>query len=424
MRKTLTFVAVFAFLFVTTSADASWWKRWQIGLDRDAKQELIDAGVAKYLGHFTPYAAEDIGQGWTRHRFDPNQGGLVQGPLCITGTEYSVFTKIRNPRKVLFFMQGGGACWDGFYNCNPVVDAPQQLPPPPPVGIWGDAFDTGTELIANPLADYSVVYLPYCDGSVFNGDNDVFDADYPAAVGAQLGLPPELFQPVRFHRGLRNLSAGMDLARDMFPHARKIVVGGSSAGGVGAARLAPFLARILFGNFRDLAVFNDAGPVATNLLDVPAILARANDWQFGQFFPASCTECDVTGQGTDLIQWRLRKDNTVRESFYSTDGDQTNRFFTSVPTQELYRALILAEHGVINAAHPFRYKRFIQSGSVTHTALQTDIYYLGTANGTPLYAWVDGFLKSPLERLIEFLLTGKLSAWQDTVEDFVPVAAP
>ena len=83
-----------------------------------------------------------------------------------------------------------------------------------------------------------------------------------------------------------------------------------------------------FGNGPDLAVFNDAGPIAINLLDVDAMLARASDWQFGQFFPASCTDCDASaGQGTAIIKWRLDNDSTIRESFYSTDGDGTNRFF-------------------------------------------------------------------------------------------------
>ncbi len=36
------------------------------------------------------------------------------------------------------------------------------------------------------------------------------------------------------------------------------------------------------------------------------------------------------------------------------------RFFMQVPTQELYRDLIVGVHGAVNAEFPFRYKRFIQ----------------------------------------------------------------
>lgn len=381
------------------------------GLKRKAKRELVQSGLTKYVGDFQPAASADVGDGWTKHTFDP---GLDEGPICIAGTPYSVFTKVNNPRKLLIFMQGGGACWQDFYNCNIVAEA--QEPPPPPVGIWSDSFTPGTGDLPNPLADYSIVYMPYCDGSVFGGDNAVAD-------------PAFQFGPVRFHRGLRNSTAGIDLARDMFPRARKILLAGSSAGGVGASTFAPFLVRFAFGNRRDLKVFNDAGPVAVNLFDVASALARAQDWQFGQFFPASCHDCDaVTGQGTAIINWRLKNDRTIKESFYSTDADETNRFFLNVPTQELYRDLIVTEHGKLHDAYPKRYKRFIRSGDGSHTALQTPLYYLGTANGIPLNEWTADFIKPGRRHYDDDECEDdddgddhrRRSLWIDIVEDFVP----
>jgi len=361
------------------------------GLNPDAMAELQAAGVTKYMGHFTPAYSEDIGEGWTKHVFDPDNG---EGPICIAGTTFSAFTRQGNPAKLLIMLQGGGACWQDFYNCNILAEM-QEPPPPDPQGIWADGFDTGDGTLDNPIGDWSVVYMPYCDGSVFTGDNDVLDERFP-------------FGPVRFHRGLRNLTAGMDLARATFPNAGRVMVAGSSAGGVGAAAFAPFLARFAYGNTTKLMVFNDAGPVAINLLDVEAIQARAADWRFGQFYPASCTGCDDQGQTTPLIKWRLDNDSTVREAFYSTDGDATNRFFLKVPTQAMYRQLIVSEHGALHQAHPDRYKRFIRSGDLSHTALQTPLFYVGEADGTPLYQWTRDFLvPRPF--------------WQDIVEDFVPV---
>ena len=67
----------------------------------------------------------------------------------------------------------------------------------------------------------------------------------------------------------------MDLAKATFPKAKQITVAGSSAGGVGAAGFAPSLVRLLYGNKPRLTVFNDAGPVATNLFDAASIAARA-----------------------------------------------------------------------------------------------------------------------------------------------------
>jgi hypothetical protein len=361
-----------------------------VGLKIGAYVQLHNSHVDKYLGQFTPAASTPIGDGWTQHDFDPDGGN---GPICIAGTPFSVYTRTGDPSKLLIFEQGGGACWQDFYNCNITVGN-NPLPPFPHVdqaGIWNvDSPD-------NVYADYSVVYIPYCDGSVFTGDNDVADANFP-------------YGPVRHHRGLRNQSAGMDLAKALFPDATQITVAGSSAGGVGAAGFAPFLARFEFGNLVDLTVFNDAGPVAVNLdaSQSAAIAARASDWNFGQFYPASCEECDDLGQATAVIAWRLKNDRTVRESYYDTDGDLTNRFFMGLlGDQAAWRDLIVTEHGLLNAAYPNRYKRFIVAGDTTHTALQTLLFYNTDADGVLLDDWTADFVDHA-------------PGWVDLVEPAVP----
>jgi hypothetical protein len=354
------------------------------GLHPQAFWELHESGVDKYLGEFTPASSEDVGDGWTKHTFDTDGG---DGPICIAGTPYSVFTRAGNPSNLLIFEQGGGACWQDFYNCN--VRSEDQEPPTARVGIWD--FDSQD----NPFADYSIVYMPYCDGSVFSGDNDVADPNFP-------------FGPVRFHRGLRNQSASMDVAKDTFPHARQVTLAGSSAGGVGVAGFAPFLARFQFGNHVKLTVFNDAGPVTINP-DVPGdIAARAADWQFGQFYPESCSECDDMGEATAAIEWRLDNDSTIREAFYETDGDLTNRFFLGLlGDQPKFRELVVNGHGALNNAHPDRYKRFIVAGDTSHTALQTPLFYTQDADGVVLNKWTEDFLRGT-------------PFWEDIVEDALP----
>lgn len=370
------------------------------GLNDAAMAELRAAGVDKYLGEFEPAVSFDVGNGWTRHVFDEAGG---DGPICVAGTPYSVYTRIRNPKKVVLFMQGGGACWQDFYFCNILAEA-QGPEVSDAGGIWTDKIKTDDGRKRSPIHNWSVVYMPYCDGSVFSGDNAVFDIPFGEALGVPTGI-------VRHHRGLRNASAGIDLAKSMFPNARKILLAGSSAGGVGAVAMAPFLTRMNFGNKARLRVYNDAGPVAINPFDIAGIQQRAADWLFGQFYPASCADCDDMGQGTALINWRLENDSTIREAFYSTDGDATNRFFLQVPTQEAYRGLILSEHGALHDAHPDRYRRFIRSGSTDHIALQSDEFYDIEADGESLYRWMKDFIR------------GK-DAWDDIVEDFIPLPQP
>jgi hypothetical protein len=242
------------------------------------------------------------------------------------------------------------------------------------------------------------------------------------------------------------VSAGMDVAGDMFPKAKQITVMGHSAGGVGAAAFTPFLARFVFGNNTKLTVYNDAGPIAVNLgtppwvaggPDLPwlSVWARQNDWQFQQFYPQSCIDdgrCNAFGQQTGIIDWRLDNDSTIREGFYETDSDRTNRFFAqgdgSLMDPVAYRALILTEHGALNEAYPKRYKRFIVSGNDTHGAVQVTAptpnfpfpqpfsFYTREANGTALSVWATEFVRIGA-RQSQF-------GWKDIVEDYVPVAIP
>lgn len=356
------------------------------GLNFQARQELRAAGVDKYLGQFTPSSSTDVGDGWVRHDFDSDGG---EGPICIDGSDYSVFSLARNPHKLLILEQGGGACWTGVPFCIRNV-AQNPVTPPIPAGLEQGLWDSNDP--QNPFADHSIVYMPYCDGSVWSGDNDVPDAFFPDGI--------------RRHRGLRNQSAGLDVAHELFPDAVKITGAGSSAGGTGIARFTPFLIRFLWGNGIDLTILNDSGPVTANLDDIDGILLRANEWQVGQFYPASCTACNDMGQPTAVIEWRLANDRTIREAFYSTDQDSVVRPSLGLPVDE-FRDLMIAEHGALHDAYPWRYKAFIVSGDASHTAIQKDLLYTQEANGTPLVSWIRSFVNLPF-------------FWQHIVEDFVP----
>jgi hypothetical protein len=428
---------------VTANADSA---KTQRGLNAGARAEISAAGGDKYLG--TSISRKSDFGAWTKHTFDRQyvpdssypSGQRPDGPACITGDEYAVYTKAGDPDKLLIFLQGGGACWGLFYNCNLLAEdqAPPQQPPFPGV------FDSGDP--GNPFADYSVVYMPYCDGSAFSGDNDVNDASWQAHVEGSLGLPPGTGPETRYHRGVQNQSAGMDVAAEMFPRARQVTVMGHSAGGVGVAGFTPFLARFAFGNKVKLTAFNDAGPIAINLgtgnppgngqfpydctdITCIAVVSRALDWQFAKFYPKSCVDdgrCNAFGQQTGIIDWRLENDATLREAFYETDSDATNRFFAqgdgSRMDPEAYRELLLSEHGALNEAHPKRYKVFIVSGDDTHGAVQgaaaspcfesqPDLFYKQEANGVLLSEWSSEFIR----------IGGRQSkfGWKNVVEDYL-----
>ncbi len=69
--------------------------------------------------------------------------------------------------------------------------------------------------------------------------------------------------------------------------------------------------------------------------------------------------------------------------------------------------MILAEHGLLSASHPLRYKRFIVSGDNSHTALQSPLFYTQEVDGVVLNEWAEDFLvPTPF--------------WVDLVQGFIP----
>ena len=114
MQRIATLLLGLALIFASSVASSDNDRHKRKGLNQQAEQELVDAGVSKYVGLFEPAFSSDAGQGWTKHTYatDP-----FAGPICIAGTPYSVFTKVKNPKKLLIFMQGGGACWQDFSSC-------------------------------------------------------------------------------------------------------------------------------------------------------------------------------------------------------------------------------------------------------------------------------------------------------------------
>jgi hypothetical protein len=48
------------------------------GLISAARTEPSAAGVDRYFGGFTPAASTDVGDGWTKHTFDPEGGARWQ----------------------------------------------------------------------------------------------------------------------------------------------------------------------------------------------------------------------------------------------------------------------------------------------------------------------------------------------------------
>ncbi len=159
--------------------------------------------------------------------------------VCADGSEFVLWERPADPKKVVLYFEGGGACFteescdfeNGTYTSS--IDITE---PPTDSGLF-DA--TNPE---NPLADHSIVYVPYCTGDVFLGDETTTYGDLEVR-----------------HNGFVNASAGFDLLLANYPDAEQVVVTGASAGSVPTPPVCRTRVRSLSGHHRHRHVRRQLG---------------------------------------------------------------------------------------------------------------------------------------------------------------------
>lgn len=139
---------------------------------------------------------------------------------CSDGSPFHFWVRRGDPERVLFFLQGGGACFSAetcgparpTFTRNLVGEDGGDAEAPEASGI----FDLDEP--ENPFADHSIVYVPYCTGDLHLGNAT---HDYGDGV-------------VVHHNGLSNASTALTATAALFPDATEVVVAGASAGSAGA----------------------------------------------------------------------------------------------------------------------------------------------------------------------------------------------
>ncbi len=315
---------------------------------------LYEQGVDQYLGEYTPMMSETI-DGIVQHTF-----GAGDGPLCLEGGEYTMATREGSAGDLMIFLEGGGACSSVF--CQATTQA---APGIPERGILNPAFPN------NPAADYNVAYLPYCDGSVFSGDVD-YDTDDDGTID-------------RYHRGLKNLSASIDVIASTFPEPSRILLTGNSAGGYGTDYMLP-LVRKLFPN-TPIDLVNDSG---VGVAKPGYVEFLADEWNALRFIPEDCADCiSDAGHTTGYHIFQLDEDPNLRMGFMSTKQDFVIAdVFVGIGGEAFEEALI-EEMAALEEAHPDRFRSLIADGN-SHTFIQAQ--FDREVGGIPVYQWVTDML--------------------------------
>jgi Pectinacetylesterase len=325
--------------------------------------ELLDLGITKYLGAAKPTGMETItgvqgvADGSIVYDFDP-----ADGPVCLRGAPYSVSVLDQGSENLMIYLQGGGACVSLL--CRSTKEVMQRGVPAPSMAspVLGILDQNDAQ---NPVAGWNVVYVPYCDGSVFGGDGDFMN--------------PSDTEGTRYHHGQKNFAAALDLALKHFPDPQKVLLAGSSAGGWGTVYHRG-LVRSQYPRAQ-LTVFNDAG--IGFAVNQPTV---ADEWTATRHRPPSCAECQTHAHMTYFVKYMLEHDPDTWVGDFSSYGDSVIRFFTFSPDAESFKQVLMQETDMLAQAFPDRYKRFFVTGE-SHTTLIRD-FHTNVIEGVTVAQWL------------------------------------
>ena len=336
----------------------------------------------------SPLLAE-LDEGWS-----PIEGG--GDTTCSDGSDFRFFVRVADPKELVVYFQGGGACWTGA-SCDLSGDptykplADERLR-----SASGVEVEEGTMhgMMAfghpdNPFADHSVVFVPYCTGDVHIGNKVT---TYP--IEATSETPGR--EVTVHHRGYVNAMAALDWTYDNFLSPDSIFVTGSSAGAIPS----PLYARFLTEHYPEarVAVLGDAAGGYRNLLDsdLPheawgTLDALAHLPEFSDMTPDSFSFESL------YITSGLRHPD-VAFARYDAVEDAVQRRFLALGGQQVeqLQPLLDANHADIKT-NLDRYASYVAPGN-SHTILTRPEFYSLQVDGIPIRDWVKDLAKGETVR--------------------------
>ncbi|MCC6746609.1 MAG: esterase [Deltaproteobacteria bacterium] len=272
--------------------------------------------------------------------------------VCDDGSPTGLGVNPGDGSALYVFLQGGGACWDyqTCYTLNIAVHGPYgSLQFDQAKKSFAGPFDRTDA--ANPFKDWNQAYIPYCTGDFHGGDKV---ADYVSGATTKR----------HHHKGHANIVAFLKRLAATFPAASKVVVAGSSAGGVGA-----LLTYDTFHRYfprAKLYLIDDSGPLfAGNSISTAQRQAWYQNWNLGALLDGPCPKCrndlgelySYLGQrwATDRLALISSVMDGILRGYYSLnkttyEAAVTYLSQTIFPTRPAWRAFLLP--GVLHVFLP------------------------------------------------------------------------
>ena len=210
-----------------------------------------------------------------------------ENAFCADGSATGIGVNLSSASsRVLIYFEGGGACWDEL-TCYTLQTAANFSSGYGETNFTSESTDTSylaapggffdRTAAENPFKDYSYVYVPYCTGDLFAGNNV---ATYGAHTAHQVGY--------------ENIGAYLHRLVPTFPSAARVDLAGSSTGGFGAA-LNYSRVQAAFGQTR-VDLIDDSGTFMPESIvaesGTPTIETTwRTAWNLAATLPAGCTSC-------------------------------------------------------------------------------------------------------------------------------------
>jgi hypothetical protein len=231
--------------------------------------------------------------------------------LCRDGTPtgIGISPSTTGSKKLMIFLEGGGACFNAqTCGSNPSHFAKSELTGVfiPAEGTKGIFSRTDT---SNAVADWNMVYVPYCTGDVHAGNAP--NATVTGVAGTQQFV------------GYTNVSQYLSRIVPTFPDMQRVLLTGQSAGGFGAALNYVQTARS-FGSV-PVDLLDDAGPLMGNPYLASCLETNmANLWGLTKTVIGQDCGTDCTDVGNSLAEYWTHIPKTypnARFGFIDSTGD-------------------------------------------------------------------------------------------------------
>ena len=298
----------------------------------------------------------------------------IPGTRCMDGS-VAGFAVNYNPASpdVMIYLEGGGACFSD--SCDFMAFSIPFVPPSD--GIFSRSNP------ANPVADWTMIYVPYCSGDIHAGDAE-------RELGGQL----------RQFRGYSNITRFLERWVPSFP-AERLLLAGISAGGFGAALNATQVADAYDkdGEGVALTVIDDSGPPLSDAVIPPCLQTIFREtWNLDATVLDACPTCDPEDFATGYLEYALTHYPDVHFGVFSNAADTIIRTYMgagwgngmhdncgglSVPVPALVYS---AELEAIRAANLDSLSTFYVAG-LGHTALRVG-FNVTFAGGVTLPEWI------------------------------------